>query len=226
MGCNSFSLFFFFLYLFCCNLCRQLFLSHRKQQEQNGRCHNKGYACKNSRIVRTAAVFYQKTNQQQRIHTPYRSHKINHCIGLASQMLRCQIRHQSHCRRAVKSHGNQQYGQTNHKHKKIFCPVCPRQYHQKNNRDTRSCQYKRRPLSQRRIRLVRKSAEKRKQKHSQHIIRGHNHSRESFIQMKRILQYQRNDIVVHLPESTDGKKGQPDKKGAAVIQFFHSIPPP
>ena len=63
------------------------------------------------------------------------------------------------------------------------------------------------------------ASEQRQQKQRQHIIRRHNGTGEGLVQMEGIGQNQGHQIVVHLPEGTDGQEGKASQNRAAGVQF-------
>ena len=69
------------------------------------------------------------------------------------------------------------------------------------------------------------AAEEGQKKKSKHIVGGHDGTGQRLIHMKCIGQDQRDDIVVHLPECADGKKGKTDSYGTAIIEFHKLFSP-
>ena len=56
--------------------------------------------------------------------------------------------------------------------------------------------------------LIGKTSEKWKHKQRQHIIHSHNTARNSIADVESVLENQRNNAVIQLPESADRQKSQ------------------
>ena len=76
---------------------------------------------------------------------------------------------------------------------------------------------KRRSFAQRRTASVGEVSEERKKKQSQDIVERHNDAGGCIPHVETLLQDQRNQIVIDLPENTDGHKGKTDQYSTLII---------
>ena len=74
------------------------------------------------------------------------------------------------------------------------------------------------------IHPVAQSAKEGQQHQRKNIIRGHDEAGNRFIEVKGLLEDEGNDVVVHLPEGTDGQKRKTDENRAGIVEFHASSP--
>ena len=73
--------------------------------------------------------------------------------------------------------------------------------------------------------LVGKRAQHGQQEQRQHVIQRHDHTGERIADGKALLQDQRDDGIVDLPERTDGQERKPCQDGSLGVEFLHGAPP-
>ena len=117
---------------------------------------------------------------------------------------------------------SEQYYESRHLARRRGCVVAVvkyRKYVEKDDSGRGPGKYVRRPLAEPAARPVREGAEERQQEQRKHVVRGHNSTRKSLIEMECLGKYKRHYIVIHLPESADGQKCQTYKYSSFVIKL-------
>ena len=190
-------------------------LINQKDNNKQGNQHDPGNHRKQREIIHMLFSSgpgrrIHDAGNQKRQHAAYRSHQIDHCISSAPQRLGRNIRHQRNRRAPVSSHRHEQAAQDHDKkdlcHHTFSCEekvIHHRKQQHENDRCKRTKQDKGLSFSHFKLASVRKSAKQRQQKKSKHIVRRHDHTRNTLIQVKGVCQHQRDHAVVHLPECAD-----------------------
>ena len=70
--------------------------------------------------------------------------------------------------------------------------------------------------------FVRQAAKQGQQEQRQHVVRRHDHAGEAFADAEGLREDFGDQVVVHLPKSTDRKKGKADEDGSFGVEL-HSI---
>ena len=200
------------------------------KEHDNGRCrrHN---ACHNGEQreeadIGLALYMVQEGGDQQIQDTAHRAHQIDDGVGLGAQRLGGDIRHQGHGRAAIGAHGNQQQAQHADKQGNLAaaggCVVAVgKQGQQKHQADGGQSteQDKGAAAAQAGGASVGQPAEQRQQEQSHHIVRCHDGTGNGLVQVKGVRQNQGNQIVIHLPEGTDGQESEAHQDCALGVEF-------
>ena len=174
----------------------------------------------------------QHRSHRQIDQSAHGAHQVDDSIGLTAQGLCRHIGHQRHRRRAVSTHSHQQQTQHHDKGHQLkghgFLGIAVIQHRQQihqNHCHRRARQDKgSTPTQLGLLHPVGETAEQRQQKQRQHIVRRHDHTGQSLVHAKGSLQHQRDHVVVHLPESTDGQKGQTYQHRSLVVKLHTYVP--
>ena len=150
---------------------------------------------------------------------------------MIAQRLRRDVGHQRNSGAAVCTHRDEQKPQHHHERGELqrrgrgcIAVVKQGQKVHQNDGAAGAEQDERHTLADFRVRPVGERAEKRQQEQRQNIVRRHDDAGIGLVHVERLGQNERHDVVIHLPERTDGQKRQPDEDGSLVVEL-HTLSP-
>ena len=155
-----------------------------------------------------------------------RAHEVDDGVCARAQGLGRHVRHQRHRGRAVRAHRHEQQPQRHdEEHELARFPgrsvtvVKHRQQVHQHHRAGRAAEDEGHSAPDARARAVAQRAEERQQKQRQHVVRRHDRAGDRLVEVEGIGQDERDDVVVHLPERTDGEESKAHQHRALVVEL-------
>ena len=191
---------------------------HRHHDEKRAVVHVRG-PCR-------LAVGIQHRCRGEVQNAAHRAHQVDDGVRARAQGLGRHVGHQRYRGRAIRPHRHEQQPQRDDEQHQLaplprrgVAVVEDRQQIHQNHRAHRAAEDERHPPPDLRARAVAQRAEKRQQKQRQHIVRRHDRAGNGLVEVERVRQNQRDDVVVHLPERADGQKRQSHQHCAPVVEL-------
>ena len=199
---------------------------HRDCHEHDGRDHDEqGLVIYMGKTLSLGVGVHDGCNDKVQ-QTANRAHQIDDGVALGAQGLGGNIGHQRHSGGAVCAHGNQQ--QTQHDDKgghlegagcACIAIVQQGQHVEQDDGAAGAEENIGHALAYSGACPVGQAAKEGQQEQRKNVIRRHDGTGDSFIQMEGVGEDERHNAVIHLPEGADGQKSKTHQKGPFIVKF-------